>query len=102
MDDDTAMHWPGFGKDAVNHMIQGRGIAGLGTDTHGADPGNDGEFKASSAIYRADGMVLECLAGLDRLPASGATLVIGGLPVTKGTGSPARVLALLTLKQELK
>ena len=29
MDDDTAMHWPGFGKDAVNHMIQERGIAAL-------------------------------------------------------------------------
>ncbi len=102
MDDDNAMHWPGFGKDAVNHMIQERGIAGLGTDTHGADPGKDGEFKASSAIYGADGMVLECLTGLDRLPASGATLVIGGLPITKGTGSPARVLALLPLKQEMK
>jgi kynurenine formamidase len=102
MDDDHAMHWPGFGKDAVTHMIQDRGIAGLGTDTHGADPGNDGEFKASCAIYGADGMVLECLTGLDRLPASGATLVIGGLPVTNGTGSPARVLALLTFKQELK
>ncbi|MCP4118809.1 MAG: cyclase family protein [Desulfobacteraceae bacterium] len=101
MDGDNGMHWPGFGKDAVDHMIQGRGIAGLGTDTHGTDPGNDGEFKASSAIYGADGMVLECLTGLDRLPPSGTTLVIGGLPVTNGTGSPARVIALLPSKQEI-
>lgn len=101
MDDDNALHWPGFGKDAVNHMIQGRGITGLGTDTHGADPGKDGEFQASRAIYGADGMVLECLTGLDRLPASGATRVIGGLPITQGTGSPARVLALLSSKQEI-
>ncbi|ACN13754.1 conserved hypothetical protein [Desulforapulum autotrophicum HRM2] len=97
LDRENTMHWPGFGRDAVIHLVEERKIAGLGTDTHGIDPGNDGAFKASGAIFRADKIVLECLAGLDGLPAVGAMLVIGGLPLNGGTGSPARVLGLLGL-----
>lgn len=97
MDRENTMHWPGFGREAVIHMVEQRKIAGLGTDTHGIDPGNDWAFKASAAIFRADKMVLECLAGLDCLPAVGAMLVIGGLPLNGGTGSSARVLGLLGL-----
>jgi len=94
-DEDGILHWPGFGADAVEYLIAERGIVGLGTDTHGADPGDDEDFGASFAMYDADGSILECLAGLDELPPVGATLVIGGLPIEGGSGSPARVLAFL-------
>lgn len=94
-DEDGVLHWPGFGADTVEFLVDERGIAGLGTDTHGADPGNDEEFGASFAMYAADGSILECLGGLDQLPSVGATLVIGGLPIEGGSGSPARVLAFL-------
>lgn len=95
MDEDGVLHWPGFGADTVEFLIAERDIVGLGTDTHGVDPGNDEEFGASFAIYDADGMVLECLAALDELPPTGATLVVGGWPIVGGSGSPARVLAFL-------
>jgi kynurenine formamidase len=94
-DKEGVLHWPGFVADAVEFLIQERGIVGLGTDTHGADPGNDEEFGASYAMYEADGMILECLAGLDQLPPVGATLVVGGWPIKGGSGSPARVFAFL-------
>lgn len=94
-DANGVLHWPGFGADAVQFLVKERGIAALGTDTHGADPGNDEEFGASFAMYEADGLILECLAGLDQLPPTGATVVIGGLPIEGGSGSPARVLAFL-------
>ncbi len=94
-DADGVLHWPGFGADAATFLITERGVVGLGTDTHGVDPGNDEEYGASFAMYQADGMILECLAGLDRLPPAGATLVVGGLPIQGGSGSPARVLAFL-------
>ena len=71
----------------------------MGTDTHGADPGNDQEFGASFAMYEADGMILECLTGLDQLPPFGPTLVIGGWPIKGGSGSPARVLAFVSPTQ---
>ncbi len=94
-DAEGVLHWPGFGAEAAAFLVSERGAVGLGTDTHGVDPGNDEEFGASFAMYEADGMILECLTGLDRLPPVGATLVVGGLPIEGGSGSPARVFAFL-------
>jgi kynurenine formamidase len=88
-------HWAGFGIQAAQFLVSEWQVAGLGTDTHGVDPGNDQTFGASSAVYTADGIVLECLGGLDKLPPIGATVVIGGLPIQGGSGSPARVFAFL-------
>jgi len=92
-DDRNIRHWPGFGADATAFLIEHRHIAGLGTDTHGPDPGNDQNFASSFAIYESDGMILECLTGLDQLPPTGAVLVVGGWPIQGGSGSPARVIA---------
>lgn len=94
-DEQGIAHWPGFGSDAVEFLVNQRQVAGLGTDTHGVDPGSDDSYAASSAIYTANGIVLECLTGLEQLPAVRATLVVGGLPIGCGSGSPARVLAIL-------
>lgn len=94
-DADGVLHWPGFGVEAAAFLIEERGAVGLGTDTHGVDPGNDEEFGASYAMYDADGMILECLAGLDQLPPVGATLVVGGWPIEGGSGSPARVFGFI-------
>jgi kynurenine formamidase len=94
-DADEVLHWPGFGAEAAQFLVTERKIKALGTDTHGADPGNDEEYGASFAMYDGDGMILECLGGLDQLPATGATVVIGGLPIAGGSGSPARILAFL-------
>jgi kynurenine formamidase len=95
LDKDDVLHFPGFGAEAAEYIVTERKVKALGTDTHGADPGNDTEYAASSAMYEADGLILECLGGLDQLPAVGATVVVGGLPISGGSGSPARVLAFL-------
>jgi kynurenine formamidase len=94
-DTQGVMHFPGFGVEAVGFLISQRQIIGLGIDTHGADPGNDGECAASRVMYAANGTILECLGSLDQLPAVGATLVIGGLPIEGGSGSPARIFAFM-------
>jgi len=36
------------------------------------------------------------LRNLDKLPTTGAVLVVAPLPIVKGSGSPCRVLALVT------
>lgn len=95
LDDEGILHWPGFSAEAVEFLANEREIVALGTDTHGADPGNDEEFGASFAMYDADGAIIECLAGLDQIPPVGATIVAGGLPIQGGSGSPARVLAFM-------
>jgi kynurenine formamidase len=37
---------------------------------------------------------LQCLANLDQLPSTGAVLIAAPLKILRGSGSPARVLAL--------
>ena len=92
--DDGRMHTPGFTPEAVSFLFDERGAAGIGTDTHGVDPGRDTGLEASRAALGRGAMVLECLNNLNQLPTTGATLVIGRLPLVGGSGSPASVLAL--------
>ena len=91
---DGLMHTPGFTSETVACLLDERGAAGIGIDTHGVDAGRDPGLEASRAALSRGALVLECLNNLDQLPATGATLVIGRLPLVGGSGSPASVLAL--------
>jgi kynurenine formamidase len=89
------LHFPGFGTDTTTLLVQQRRVKGLGTDTAGIDPAMDRTFSANRILLGAGGFHLECLANLDQLPPAGATLVVGALKIAGGSGSPARVLALV-------
>ena len=91
---DGLMHTPGFAPEAVSFLLDERKTAGIGIDTHGIDAGTDTGLEASRAALSRGALLLECLNNLDQLPATGATLVIGRLPLVGGSGSPACVLAL--------
>ena len=92
---DGLMHTPGFAPQAVSLLLDERGAAGIGIDTHGVDAGMDTALAASRAALGRGALVLECLNNLDQLPVTGATLVAGRLPLAGGSGSPACVLALI-------
>ncbi len=49
----------------------------------------------NTGVLRSARLVLENLAQVDRLPPTGATLMIGVLRLRDGSGSPAAVLALV-------
>ena len=89
------MHFPGFGSDATGFLLEERGIAGVGTDAPGVDPGRDENFSTNTRVLEHPRIVLECLANLDQLSPTGATLVIGILALKGGSGSPAAVTALV-------
>lgn len=89
------MHTPGFTMEAGRFLLEWRHVSGLGIDTHGIDPGMDTELSISRLALSQSSLVLECLNNLDQLPAIGATLIIGRLPLVGGSGSPASVLALV-------
>ncbi len=89
------LHFPGFGLDAVQLLIEGRDVAGFGTDTAGAEPGADTGFTVSRYALDRRRIVLENLTGLDLLPYTGAILVIGLLRLEGGSGGPAAVTALV-------
>ncbi|WP_025858206.1 cyclase family protein [Pseudomonas sp. CHM02] len=93
--DAQGSHFPGIGEAAIRFLLDHRQVAGVGIDTHGVDPGQSGVFATNHAVLAGNGIVLECLTNLDRLPAKGATLVIGILLLEGGSGSPASVMAFM-------
>ena len=93
--DAQGSHFPGIGEAAIGFLLEQRRIAGVGIDTHGVDPGQSTAFATNRAVLARNGIVLECLTHLDRLPAKGATLVIGVLALEGGSGSPASVMAFI-------
>ncbi len=95
LDHRGGLHFPGFGQDAARLLVEDRGVAGLGTDAAGVEPGQDDSFSANRLVLAKRGLILECLANLDQLPPTGATLIIGPLRLEGGSGAPASVLALV-------
>lgn len=87
------LHFPGFGAEATEWLLRRRGVRGLGVDTLSTDPGTSEAFETHLLLADADRYGVENLANLDRLPAQGATLVVGVIPFEEGSGGPARVLA---------
>ncbi len=96
-DGNGGMHFPGFSEEAVIFLMEKRGVKGLGIDTHGIDPGYDEEYKSNTALFERGGFHLENLANLGKLPPKGFYVFIGALPIKGGSGSPARVLALIPM-----
>lgn len=87
-------HFPGFSLAAARFLVDQRGVAGLGIDTHGVDGGQDSTFAVNRLVLEQPRLVLENLANLDQLPSVGAVVFIGRLALQGGSGSPASVLAL--------
>jgi kynurenine formamidase len=74
-------------------------VSGFGVETVGIDAGQaatfDPMFPAHYFLLGADKYGLTQLQNVDRLPATGAMLVVAPLPIVGGTGSPARVFAFV-------
>ena len=96
--DDSGPHTPGVSV-AGAQWLAASPIAGFGVETVGIDAGQAGgldpAFPVHYFLLGAGKYGLTQLQGLDRLPESGAVLVVSPLPIVGGTGSPARVLALV-------
>ena len=88
-------HFPGFGSDATQFLLDQRQIAGVGIDTHGVDPGQDNSFTINRLVLEQPRIVLENLTNLDQLPPKGTTLAIAPLRLRGGSGSPVGVLAFV-------
>jgi kynurenine formamidase len=91
---DGAFAFPGFSKAATD-LLAGLNVASIGVDTLSLDPGNSSDFAVHNSWLPGGRFGIEALAGLDGLPASGATVFIGAPKHGQGTGGPARVLAMV-------
>ena len=88
-----AYHFPGFGDEAVEFLLERRKAAAIGVDTLSLDNGPSSTFSVHVEWLGADNFGLENLNNLDKLPAHGATAIVGVIPWQDGSGGPARVLA---------
>lgn len=86
--------FPGFSKAATDVLAQ-LDVACIGVDTLSLDPGNSADFAVHFSWLPAGRFGIENLAGLEGLPATGATIFIGAPRHKTGTGGPARVMAVV-------
>jgi kynurenine formamidase len=90
---------PGISPECARWLAEEAPIQGLGVETVGTDAGGahsfDPPFPCHSYLLGRGKYGLTQLQQLDRLPATGALLIAGPLPITGGSGSPCRVLALV-------
>jgi kynurenine formamidase len=63
-------------------------------DTLSLDNGRSKTFAFHVAMLESNRYQIENLANLDALPATGATVVVGVLPVGDGSQAEARIIAL--------
>ena len=86
-------HFPGFGEDAIDVLLDQRRAAAIAVDTISLDHGPSTTFAVHVKWLGADNYGIEGIANLDRIPAHGATAFVGVIPWEQGSGGPARVLA---------
>lgn len=94
-DDGKTMHFPGFHAEAVKMLMEEADVAGIAVDTLSLDHGPSPDFAVHYAWLPSGRWGIECLANLDAVPASGATLVVGAPKHKGGTGGPARIFTLM-------
>jgi kynurenine formamidase len=85
---------PGYERDAAQLLVE-RGVVGLGIDTLSVDACASTSFPVHRTTLPAGLWHLEGLVGLDAVPPTGATLIVGALKLPDGSGTPARVFALV-------
>src|SRR5262245_35729025 len=93
--DAQGLHFPGFHPEATDWLMKERQVRGMAVDTLSLDFGASTDFKTHYAWLPSGRWGLECVANLDRVPARGATLVVGAPKIRGATGGPTRLLALV-------
>jgi kynurenine formamidase len=88
------LHFPGISAEAAKVLAERR-VDGVGIDTASLDHGPSSDFRTHRILNGAGIYGLENLAGLDRLPPAGATVLALPMKIRSGTGGPVRVIALL-------
>ena len=88
-------HFPGVSPQAAEWLMKERKVLGLAVDTLSLDHGPSKDFKVHYAWLPSGRWGLENVANLDKVPPSGAMLVVGLAKVKDATGGPARLIALV-------
>lgn len=93
-------HSPGPDPECVLWLINERDVLGFGTECIGTDAGQahlfDPPFPCHYHMHGHGRYGLQCMTNLDLLPPTGALIVSTPLKIRDGSGSPLRVVALVS------
>jgi kynurenine formamidase len=93
-------HVPGPHPDLVPFLAKERNVIGWGSEGVGTDAGQafrfEPPFPCHSIMHGSNKFGLASLTNLDKLPPIGAILITPPLKIVNGSGSPCRVLALIS------
>jgi kynurenine formamidase len=96
---ETGPHSPGLSVECARWVAQESPVLGMGVETVGTDAGAahsfDPAFPCHASLMGSNKYGLTQLQNLALLPPTGAVVVAAPLPIVSGSGSPARVLALV-------
>jgi kynurenine formamidase len=94
-DEAGTRHFPGVHVDAAQMLLEERHVVGLAVDTLSIDHGLATAFPTHRKWLPAGRWAVEGLANLAKLPATGATIVVGGPTIVGATGGPSRIFGLV-------
>ena len=94
MDSSGTKHFPGFSIAAVKFLAEKRDIAGIGVDVISFDPGRDNNYSTHKVLFAYGKWAVENVANLEKIPATGATLIVGAPKVGGASGGIARIFAI--------
>ena len=94
-DEAGTMHFPGFTAEALGFLLRDRDVNGVGIDTASIDPGQTTGSEGHKMILLGGRYAVENLDNLDLLPAKGFTVIVAPMKISRGSGAPARVLAIV-------
>ncbi len=90
-------HFPGWGIDAVQYLIEKRNVKAFGhetTDTDGGKAISEGDYSVEKFILEKDCFQIELLATTTALPETGAIAIVSFPKPKGGSGYPARVFSI--------
>ena len=94
-DSSGKLHFPGFHIEAINFLLAERNVKGLLVDTLSLDYGLSPDYAVHNKWLPAGHWGVEVVKNLGKLPARGATVVVGAPTIQGGSGGPSRVLAFV-------
>ena len=99
--EDGRSRTPGPDAECARWLAEETPIVGIGVETVGTDAGSAGGFEPPFPVHShflgAGKYGVTQLANLAELPPTGAVVVVAPLRLVGGTGSPARVLAFVSV-----
>lgn len=90
-------HYPGWSREVLELLIEGRKVRAVGHEATDTDRGlstSKGDYGLEAYVFSQNRWQVELMANLDRVPEAGALLWASWPKPLKGSGFPARLVAI--------